>query len=217
MIAEQGSVALADLDAVTVDAFGTLIELIDPVAALQTALAERGVERTAAEVEAAFRAEVEYYVPRSHEGRDEATLALLRRDCAGVFLEAARAHLPPERFADAFVASLRFAPLPGASAACRTLRDRGLRLAVVSNWDAGLREHLAELDLLPLFDAVVTSAEAGAAKPDPRIFEVALGQLGTSPRRTLHVGDSDADRDGARAAGLRFAEAPLTDVVQGLA
>jgi putative hydrolase of the HAD superfamily len=217
MIAELGSAALTDLDAVTVDAFGTLIELIDPTTALQNALRERAVERSREEVEAAFQAEVEYYVPRSHEGRDEATLALLRRDCAAVFLRAAHADLAPDVFADAFVASLRFAPLPGAVAACRMLGEHGLRLAVVSNWDVGLRDHLAGLGLLPLFDAVVTSAEAGAAKPDPRIFELALLRLHAPARRTLHVGDSDADREGARAAGLRFAEAPLINVVRELA
>jgi putative hydrolase of the HAD superfamily len=193
-----------------------LITLINPITALRRALEEQGVDRSAVEVESAFRAEVEYYVPRSHEGRDEATLALLRRDCAGVFLEAADADLPPEDFAEAFVASLRFAPLPGAVEACRALHERGLRLAVVSNWDVGLAEHLEQLELLPLFDAVVTSAEAGAAKPDPRIFGLALRRLGAKPERTLHVGDSDADRDGARAAGLRFAEAPLADVVRSL-
>jgi len=216
MIAELGSASLTDLDAVTVDAFGTLIELVDPTAALQSALRERGVERSQTEVESAFRAEVEYYVPRSHEGRDDATLALLRRDSAGVFLRAAHADLAPDSFADAFVASLQFAPLPGAVTACQTLSEHGLRLAVVSNWDIGLRDHLAALGLLSLFDAVVTSAEAEAAKPDPRIFQLALRRLGASANRTLHVGDSDDDREGARAAGLRFAEAPLADVVREL-
>jgi hypothetical protein len=40
----------ADLDAVTIDAFGTLVDLIDPAPALQTALVERGFDRTADEV-----------------------------------------------------------------------------------------------------------------------------------------------------------------------
>ena len=74
------------VEAVTIDAYGTLVTLRDPVPSLQEALAARGADLGADEVAEAFRAEVAYYRPRSHEGRDDATLALLRRDCARVFL-----------------------------------------------------------------------------------------------------------------------------------
>ena len=90
----------------------------------------------------ADRHRVAFYVDRSHEGRDEATLALLRRDCARVFLETARAELDPGDFAAAFVSSLTFAEVPEARNACRQLTAAGLRLAVVSNWDIGLHAHL---------------------------------------------------------------------------
>jgi putative hydrolase of the HAD superfamily len=200
-----------DVEAVTIDAFGTLVALRDPVPALQRALGDRGVARDEDEVRAAFRAEVEFYVERSHEGRDEATLALLRRDCAGIFLAAARADLDPGEFAPAFVDSLEFETLPGAANACRALAAGGLRLAVVSNWDVGLLERLHALGLAELVDAVVTSAEAGAPKPAPNIFELALARLGATAERTVHVGDSDADAEGAHAAGLRFEPAPLAD------
>ena len=108
-------------------------------------------------------------------------------------------------------------PLPGALDAVRALRRRGLALAVVSNWDIGLAEHLDRLGIGALFDTVVTSAEAGAAKPDPAVFELALDRLRVTAERTLHVGDSEADDAGARAAGLRFAPAPLAAAVQALA
>jgi putative hydrolase of the HAD superfamily len=198
-----------DVEAVTIDAYGTLVELDDPVPLLRDALRRHGIERSGDQVRHALAAEVAYYVPRSHEGRDDATLALLRRDCAAVFLEAAGADLEPEVFAADFVASLRFGVLPGAAEACRRLRAAGLRLAVVSNWDAGLEAHLAELGLDGLFDTVVTSAEAGAPKPAPAIWELALSRLGADASRAVHVGDSDADAEGARAAGLRFVKSPL--------
>jgi HAD superfamily hydrolase (TIGR01509 family) len=198
-----------DVEAVTIDAYGTLVELHDPVQLLRAALHRHGVERGEEAVADAFAAEVAYYVPRSHEGRDEATLALLRRDCAAVFLEAAGADIDPESFAADFVASLRFRPAPGAVEACRRLRAAGLQLAVVSNWDVGLHEHLAALGLDELVDVVVTSAEAGAPKPAPRIWELALARLGVEPGRAVHVGDADADAEGARAAGLRFEPSPL--------
>jgi putative hydrolase of the HAD superfamily len=204
----------ADIEAVTIDAFGTLVSLRDPVPALQLALGEHGVARTEGEVRRAFRAEAAYYVGRSHEGRDEATLALLRRDCAAVFLEAAEAELDPAAFAPAYVASLEFEAEDGAAEACRALAGAGLRLAVVSNWDVALHGYLATLGLDALFDTVVTSAEAGAPKPAPAVFELALERLGTPPARAVHVGDSRADEEGAQAAGLRFEPAPLADAAR---
>jgi HAD superfamily hydrolase (TIGR01493 family) len=196
-----------DVDAVTIDAFGTLIGLDDPLPALRAALAERGVARDLDAVRRGVEAEVAYYVPRSHEGRDEATLALLRRDCAAVFLEAAGVpELDPSEFP--FVPSLRFHLLPGAREATDELSRTGLRLAVVSNWDVGLHAYLEGLGLdLPVF----TSAQAGAPKPAPAVFELALAHLGVEPGRAVHVGDSDADREGAAAAGMRFEPVPLAD------
>jgi len=75
----------ASVDAVTIDAFGTLVELENPVGRLQAALAERGVERGEKAVAAAFAAEVDYYLVHKGEGRDDATLLDLRNRCAGVF------------------------------------------------------------------------------------------------------------------------------------
>lgn len=203
-----------ELEAVTIDAYGTLVALRDPVPALRAALAAWGVERSEEQVAAAFRAEAAYYVERSHEGRDEATLALLRRDCAAVFLEAAHAQVDAAAFARDFVGALRFEELPGARAALEALAGAGLRLAVVSNWDVALHEHLATLELDGLVHAVVTSAEAGAPKPAAAIFQLALARLGAAPRRSVHVGDSDADAAGARAAGMRFEHAPLADAAR---
>ena len=188
---------LTDIDAVTLDAMGTLVRVDAP--------AERLADAAGISVEAAargFAAEVAYYVPRSLEGRDAASLARLRADATAVFNDAAGADLSPE----AFMAAIVFGPEPGALAAVRRLQLRGLALCVVSNWDCALPEHLAALGFR--LD-VVTSADAGAAKPDPRIFRVALDRLHVRPERALHVGDSDEDEAGARAAGLRFAFAPL--------
>ena len=208
----MGRLRAADLEAVTIDAYGTLVTLRDPVGALDHALREHGVERTRDGVARAFAEEARYYVERSHEGADEASLALLRRDCASVFLEAAEADLDP-----AFVAALEFEAVPGALEAVSELERLGLRLAVVSNWDVALAEHLGRLGLADRFATIVTSAEAGAPKPDPRIFELALERLGVSASRALHVGDAEADEEGARAAGMHFAAAPLADLPARLA
>lgn len=201
-------------EAVTIDAYGTLVTLCDPVPALRAALAGRDIVRNAYEVQRAFEVEVEFYMAHSHEGRDDATLALLRLDCARVFLEALEGELDPGDFSSAFVSSLTFVELPGARDACRALAAAGLRLAVVSNWDIGLHEHLEHLEISSLVDAIVTSAEAGAPKPAPAMFELALALLGTDAAHAVHIGDAAADEEGARAAGLRFEQAPLADAVR---
>jgi HAD superfamily hydrolase (TIGR01509 family) len=188
---------LDSLDAVTIDAMGTLVRLADPVPRLAAAA---GVPAEAAR--RGFEAEVAYYLPRAIDGRDPASLADLRARCTAVFNEAAGAGLSAQEF----LAAVVLEPEPGALETVRLLELRGLALCVVSNWDCGLREHLERLGLrLP----VVTSAEARAAKPDPAIFRRALELLQVAPERTLHVGDSPADEEGALAAGLRFATTPL--------
>jgi putative hydrolase of the HAD superfamily len=197
------------LQAITVDAFGTVVELGDPVPELREALARRGVDASPETVARAFRSEVAFYLPRSHHGRNAASLEALRRECAAVFLAEAGAALDPTEFTPAFVGSLRFRPLPGSVAALTRLRSAGLRLACVSNWDCSLAAYLDAAGVAAWFDALVSSAEAGAPKPDPRPFRLALERLGVPPARALHVGDDEADRLGAEAAGLAFEPAPL--------
>jgi HAD superfamily hydrolase (TIGR01509 family) len=185
------------IDAVTLDAMGTLVRLDAPVERLATAA---GIDAEAAA--RGFAAEAAYYVPRSLDGRDADSLAHLRAAATGVFNAAAGADLTAEQFMTAIVLE----PEAGALGAVRRLRARGLSLCVVSNWDYELPGRLASLG----FELdVVTSAEAGAAKPRPRIFELALARLRVAPERTLHVGDSADDEEGARAAGLGCAPAPL--------
>jgi len=203
-----GGVSLPALDAVTLDAYGTLVELDDHVGRLRRALAAAGVERDEHVVEQAFLHEVEHYARHKCGARDAAALAELRRDCAHVFVDALGADID---FTDGFAGAVAFRPLPGVLDALGELRARGLALAAVSNWDCSLGERLAEAGIE--LDVTVSCAEAGAAKPDPAIFAVALDRLGVEPGRTLHVGDSAEDVEGARAAGLHFAQAPLTEVV----
>ncbi len=90
------------------------------------------------------------------------------------------------------------------SESLRALKEHGLQLGVVSNWDSGLESLLRDLRLLPYFDVVVSSADVGYRKPDPVIFQLALEQLGVEASEALHVGDRpDADGEGALAAGVK--------------
>jgi putative hydrolase of the HAD superfamily len=202
---------LAEIDAVTVDAYGTLLELRDPAAALSALLP--GHDRAA--VEEAFRGEAAFYVAHSHRGRDAAGLSALYAECAATFNGALGSSLAPEEYVRALDDD--YCVLPGAADALELLRALGLELAVVGNWDVRLREHLERLGLDAYFSAIISSAEAGAPKPDPRPFAAALDRLAVEPARTLHVGDSPADEEGAAAAGLRFAPAPLSTLRARLA
>jgi putative hydrolase of the HAD superfamily len=206
----------SSLDAITVDAMGTVVDLDDPAPRLQKSLAERGVDRTLDEVAAAFRAEVAYYLPRTLEGRDDESLADLGRRCTAVFLAHARAALDPVEFAPAFLAAIVFRPLADAGNTLGRLRQAGLVLACVSNWDVSLAGHLERAGLAGYFTEIVSSAEAGAAKPDPSVFLVALERLGVAPNRALHIGDGDGDREGAKAAGLAFEPVPLATLPERL-
>jgi putative hydrolase of the HAD superfamily len=206
----------SDLDAVTIDALGTIVELRDPIESLDAALRERGVARPAADVRRAFAAEAAYYVPRSHEGRDPESLARLRTDCARVFLEEVDAPLDVEEFVRPFVDALAFDLIDGVAPAVDLLRAAGLALACVTNWDYAFPQHLERIGLADRFAAVVTSAEAGVPKPDPTIFHIALERLGVRPERALHVGDRDVDRLGAEAAGLAFEPVPLATLPERL-
>jgi putative hydrolase of the HAD superfamily len=206
----------ADFDAVTLDAFGTLIELEDPTLALARALAARGLSRSPEQVRAGFRAEVAHYLPRSASGRDPDSLRALRLECVGVFLQAVEAPLEPESFVDDYMRALRFRACDGVPEALALLRKHALALAVVSNWDIALDSALRAAGLAPFLDEVVSSAAAGTEKPDPAIFRLALARLGVAPERALHVGDQPRDEQGARAAGMAFLQAPLRDAVARL-
>ena len=59
-----------------------------------------------------------------------------------------------------------------------------------------------DVGLDPFFDCYVLSFEHGIQKPDPAIFELATGLLGTEPAETLMVGDRASHDGGGAAAGL---------------
>lgn len=88
------------------------------------------------------------------------------------------------------------------------VRRRGYKMGVVSNWDWTLPGVLDATGLTHYFDYIGVSALEGVAKPDPRFFEVVLGQLGVEPQQAIHIGDSPDDINGASAAGI---EAVLFD------
>ena len=78
------------------------------------------------------------------------------------------------------------------------------KLALVSNFDhpPHIYSVLSELNLKKYFQSIVISGEVGYKKPDPKIFTLALNYVRLHPHEVIHVGDTQADVEGANAAGV---------------
>jgi putative hydrolase of the HAD superfamily len=102
--------------------------------------------------------------------------------------------------------------LEGTHETLARLKDRGMVLGVVSNWDSSLVAICEGLGLHEYFDFILSSFECGHVKPDPEIFRQALARSRTCPEETVHVGDDlltdvrGALRAHLRAVWLRRAE-----------
>jgi putative hydrolase of the HAD superfamily len=84
------------------------------------------------------------------------------------------------------------------------LRGRGLKIGVISNWSTRLGHIARGTGLDSLVDSIVCSSEAGARKPDPRIFRIALDRAGVDASESVYVGDQvEDDVRGASGVGIR--------------
>jgi putative hydrolase of the HAD superfamily len=93
------------------------------------------------------------------------------------------------------------------------LRRRGVILAICSNWDWDIDRAVAGAGLEGMVDVVVTSAQAGARKPHPRIFAHTLERCGVEPGQALFVGDTfGPDVEGPVAYGMRALHVRRDDV-----
>jgi putative hydrolase of the HAD superfamily len=192
-------------EAVLLDAMGTLIALSQPVEQLRKLLSERlAVDVDLPTAQVAIAAEIAYYREHHDDGRDQATLSELWRECAAVV----RAALDMPQvdltvLTELLRDSLRLEPFPDVFPTLRALRTRGLRLVVVSNWDISLYQVLARTGLAAQLDGAIASAELQAKKPQAAIFARGLELAGVDSDRAVHVGDLyEHDVIGARALGI---------------
>jgi len=86
----------------------------------------------------------------------------------------------------------------------RNLRDLGLKIGIASDGTTPEQlETLRKLGVLPRVDAVAISDEIGVLKPDGKLFDALVTQLGVRPSEAMHVGDSwERDVEGARNFGM---------------
>jgi putative hydrolase of the HAD superfamily len=96
-----------------------------------------------------------------------------------------------------------WALFPETHAVLTRLREEGFELGIVSNFDSRLFTVLRGLGIERLFDTVTIASLAKAAKPAPKIFEIALEKHAIDPDEAIHVGDSVRDDvEGATKAGM---------------
>jgi putative hydrolase of the HAD superfamily len=85
----------------------------------------------------------------------------------------------------------------------RRLKEHGLVLGLVSNFEEWLEQLLERLAVTGMFDAVVISGLEGLEKPDPAIFRLALARAGVTASESAYVGDNPAfDTEPAEALGM---------------
>jgi putative hydrolase of the HAD superfamily len=109
-----------------------------------------------------------------------------------------------EKVYDQFRDSRGWMLFPETLEVLRELKNRNLKLGVISNFDSRVYGVMEDLGISTFFDTVTISSETGHAKPEPQIFAAAAKALQTDPSSILLVGDSLRDDVIAGAqAGLR--------------
>ncbi|MGI9591264.1 MAG: HAD-IA family hydrolase [Myxococcota bacterium] len=215
--------------AVLFDAVGTLIELREPVGETYArAAAEQGVEICPWRMGDAFRRIIASAGPLVFPDAEPIELPALERGwwrqvVRSTFLAADSARRVPD-FDACFEGLWRHFGSPaawrlrdGAAEVLSRLRESGLRTGIVSNFDGRLPALLQGLGLAALVDAVVLPSDAGAAKPDARIFQLALRRVGAAPSEAIFVGDdAEHDLEGAREAGLKAVDAAALATLRDL-
>ncbi|HEY1883917.1 MAG TPA: HAD family hydrolase [Candidatus Cybelea sp.] len=168
--------------------------------------AEHGVDALA--LKAAYVAEAEGFWQRLSPADLKVKLSRVRASMWQNALESVGVASPEvaEQSAERYNAyrSKYYTLFPGAVELLKALRERGMKLGIVTN---GLsethREKIALLRISEFFDAIFLADEVGMIKPDPLLFAHACRTLGGAPAHSAMVGDRyDRDIRGALEAGL---------------
>ncbi len=93
---------------------------------------------------------------------------------------------------------------PDVIPALKNWRTKGIELGIISNFDSRIFSVLRALELQDYFDSITISTQVGAAKPEAKIFGIALAKHNCPASEAWHVGDSkNDDYYGAKAVGMR--------------
>jgi putative hydrolase of the HAD superfamily len=180
--------------------------------ALRGVLGERGHAVTDEQVHQAWEVADRwfwdnYQRPENDTWGDDAKIDAAWREYHSLMLRELGVDDPGHQLIDTILAA-QYAPeswelYPDVLPAVRELRELGLRLGIVSDWDSNLLPIVGGLGLGGELDFVIASGAVGLSKPDPAIFRLAAPRAGVPPGEGLMVGDSyRADIGGAESAGM---------------
>lgn len=156
-------------------------------------------ERVAGPVWGSLRRHIEGNI----EHRTEEDLAGFKRRNAQTTAAELGIEAPAEVLTEVAERRISFNPYPESEAVLHRLREMGVKVFAVSNWDIELSKVLDDLGWTGYFDGIFASAAVGIEKPEGEIFERALRASGISRERVVHVGnDPITDVEGASRAGL---------------
>ena len=174
--------------------------------ALSETLCQRGIlvdcESFAPEFATALRA---YYAHRETNLEEPTTSRMLHDLLAAKGFPAKALDVRAALDALYTITRSNWRPADGAQPTLSALREAGLRLGLLSNAgdDEDVRILAREAGVSPFLDFIVTSAQVGFRKPDPRTFQAALAHWDFAPGEVMMVGDRlDADVAGGQKAGL---------------
>ena len=207
----RGELSLENIKAVTFDAGGTLINPYPSVGAVYAEiLARHKVTIQAPALDHLFSSALQKAQSTIRENLDETTEKDYWRKIAG---DTFGRYCPQkEKFSeifedlfDAFAYADRWKAEDDAADTLATLKNRGYRLALLSNADKRFRQVFTEMGFDGLFERMFISSEVGYEKPDWRIFDHVQKYLQVPPESILHVGDSPTrDGIGAAEAGWQY-------------
>ncbi len=88
--------------------------------------------------------------------------------------------------------------------AMKLVKDRKLKIGLLSNMDQDMHPLCRQLGIDPYLDLIVTSGEIGVDKPKPPMFIAALQRAGVKASEAVHIGDQyQVDVVGARGVGIK--------------
>ena len=92
---------------------------------------------------------------------------------------------------------------PDTAECLQVLREK-YHLGIIANQIPGAEKRLERMGIRQYFDLIISSAEEGVAKPDPRIFNIALTRAGCAPEQAVMIGDRiDNDIVPAKQMGMK--------------
>ena len=133
------------------------------------------------------------------------------------------ASVTPEQLAEACALRLETEEVyaralrPEAEPTLRTLRERGVRIGLLSDCTHELPEIWPSLPVAPYVEATVFSVQVGLRKPHPTLYETVASRLGVGPGACLYVGDGGSgELTGARRAGMSALRLDAPDAAQAV-